>query len=87
MQVDKVSSPRTKPFWNNITEKKLRELKQWDIVTDGACMTIFDHSLKFHFFNKFSRLPIELRAFQLEAQMLKEQPVKPSSRKYFQVAY
>lgn len=98
MQVVRVSSLRTEPFWNSIIEKKLRELKKrWDIVTDGACLTMFDHSFKFHSFNKFSRLPMELTPFQLETQLLKEQPVKPCSqenifrlhtdRKYFKFMY
>lgn len=52
-------------------EKKLRKLKKrWSIVTDGACLTIFDHNFKFHSFNKFNTIPVELRPFQLETQLV-----------------
>lgn len=57
----------------------------------------FDQNFKIHSFNKFSRLLRELRLSQLEAKLLRKQPVKSyyqesifelnADRKYYKFIY
>lgn len=96
MQVVKVSSQdkaiSEQHYWEAIkgTKEEMRHCYKWGMSDNvGSQLQIS--------FNKFSELPIELRPFQLEAQLLKEQPAQPCSqenifrlhtdRKYFKFIY